>query len=65
MLDPVYSVRWKTVACFVDLAAQQIIGVDSAVLAFVQACFDREAVLLGAVADGSITAEMLEEGWPA
>ena len=64
MLDPAYSVRWKTVAGFVDLTAQQIIGVASAVRAFVQASFDREAVLLGAVADGSITAEMLEEGWP-
>lgn len=65
MLDPAYSVRWKTVAGFVDLTAQQIVGVASAVRAFVQASFDREAVLLGAVADGSITAEMLEEGWPA
>ena len=65
MLDPAYSVRWKTVAGFVDLTAQQIIGVASAVRAFVQASFDREAVLLDAVADGSITAEMLEEGWPA
>lgn len=64
MLDPAYSVRWKTVAGFVDLTAQQIIGVASAVRAFVQASFDREAELLGAVADGSITAEMLEEGWP-
>ena len=64
MLDPAYSVRWKTVAGFVDLTSQQIIGVASAVRAFVQASFDREAVLLGAVADGSITAEMLEEGWP-
>ena len=64
MLDPAYSVRWKTVAGFVDLTAQQIIGVASAVRTFVQASFDREAELLGAVADGSITAEMLEEGWP-
>ena len=64
MLDPAYSVRWKTVAGFVDLTAQQIIGVASAVRTFVQASFDREAVLLGAVADGTITAEMLEEGWP-
>lgn len=65
MLDPAYSVRWKTVAGFVDLTAQQIIGVASAVRAFVQASFDREAVLLDAVADGTITAEMLEEGWPS
>lgn len=39
-------------------------GVASAVRAFVQASFDREAVLLGAVADGSITAEKPEQGWP-
>lgn len=65
MLDPAYSVRWKTVAGFVDLTAQQIIGVASAVRTFVQASFDREAELLGAVADGSITAEMLERGWPS
>ena len=65
MLDPAYSVRWKTVAGFVDLTAQQIIGVASAVRTFVQASFDREAVLLGAVAAGSITAEMLERGWPS
>ena len=64
MLDPAYSVRWKTVAGLVDLTAQQIIGVASAVRAFVQASFDREAVLLGAVADSSITVEMVEEGWP-
>ena len=60
MLGPAYSIRWKTVAGFVDLTAQQIMGVASAVRAFVQASFDREALLLDAVADGSITAEMLE-----
>ena len=64
-LDPDYRVKWKAATGFVDLTAQQIIGVASAVRAFVQASFDREAVLLDAVADGSITAEMLEEGWPA
>lgn len=64
MLDPAYSVRWKTVAGFVDLTAQQIIGVASAVRAFVQASFDREAELLAAVADGSITEAMVGENWP-
>ena len=64
-LDPAYQIKWKAATGFVDLSAQQIIGVASAVRAFVQACFNREAELLGAVADGSITAEMLEEGWPA
>ena len=64
-LDPAYQIKWKAATGFVDLTAQQIIGVASAVRAFVQACFNREAELLDAVVDGSITAEMLEEGWPA
>ena len=64
-LDPGYHIKWKAATGFVDLSAQQIIGVASAVRAFVQACFNREAELLDAVVDGSITAEMLEEGWPA
>lgn len=63
-LDPAYHIKWKAATGFVDLSAQQIIGVASAVRAFVQSCFDRESELLGAVADGSITGEMLEEGWP-
>ena len=64
VIDPQYSVHWKTAGGFVDLTAQQVIGVASAVRAFVQACFDRESELLDAVAAGSITAEMLEQGWP-
>lgn len=64
VLDPLYSVRWKTPAGFVDLTAEQIIGVASAVRAHVQAAFDREAELLDALAAGTFTPEMLEEGWP-
>ena len=63
-LDPGYHIKWKAATGFVDLTGEQIIGIASQVRAFVQACFNREAELLGAVADGSITAEMLEEGWP-
>lgn len=65
IIDPAYSLHWKTSAGFVELTAQQVLGVSSTVRAFVQACFNRESALLDAVADGSITAEMLEEGWPA
>jgi hypothetical protein len=65
LIDPNYSLHWKTSAGFVDLTGQQVIGVASAVRAFVQACFNRESDLLDAVAAGTITAEMLEEGWPA
>ncbi|WP_162770591.1 DUF4376 domain-containing protein, partial [Pseudomonas abietaniphila] len=64
LIDPNYSLHWKTSAGFVDLTAQQVLGVASAVRAFVQACFNRESDLLDAVAAGTITAEMLEEGWP-
>ena len=63
-LDPGYHIKWKAATGFVDLTGEQILGIASQVRAFVQACFSREAELLGAVADGSITAEMLEEGWP-
>ena len=63
-LDPGYHIKWKAATGFVDLTGEQILGIASQVRAFVQACFNREAELLGFVADGSITAEMLEEGWP-
>ncbi|MBK3446372.1 DUF4376 domain-containing protein [Pseudomonas lactis] len=63
-LDPGYHIKWKAATGFVDLTGEQILGIASQVRAFVQACFNREAELLGAVADGLITAEMLEEGWP-
>ena len=60
-----YVLRWKTSQGFVDLTAAQVLAVADAVSEHVQLCFDREDALLLAVADGSITAEMLEEGWPA
>lgn len=63
-LDPGYHIKWKAATGFVDLTGEQILGIASQVRAFVQACFNREAELLGAVADGSITVEMLEQGWP-
>lgn len=64
MLDSAYTARWKTRSGFVDLRANEIIAVASAVRAHVQACFDREAELLSALDDGSFTPEMIEEGWP-
>ena len=60
-----YVLRWKTSDGFVDLPAAQVLAIADAVSEHVQLCFDREDALLGAVADGSITAEMLEEGWPS
>ncbi|WP_395589415.1 DUF4376 domain-containing protein [Pseudomonas sp. TR47] len=63
-LDPDYRIKWKTASGFVELTGDQVIALATAVRAHVQACFDREAELLSAVADGSITVEMLEQGWP-
>lgn len=60
-----YVLRWKTSEGFVDLTADQVLAVADAVSEHVQLCFDREDALLGAVADGSIMAEMIEDGWPA
>ncbi|MFK3973783.1 DUF4376 domain-containing protein [Pseudomonas sp. NPDC087358] len=63
--DVDYVLRWKTSEGFVDLTAAQVLAVADAVSEHVQLCFDREDALLGSVADGSITAELIEEGWPA
>lgn len=63
-LDPAYVCRWKTPTDFVQLDAPTLIATASAVRAHVQACFDREAELLEALADGTFTDSMLEEGWP-
>lgn len=60
-----YVLRWKASDGFVDLPAAQVLAIADAVSEHVQLCFDREDALLAAVADGSITAEMLEEGWPS
>lgn len=65
MLDSSYALRWKTPAGFVDLTAEQIIGVATAARAHVQAAFNREAELLEALEAGTFTPDMLDQGWPA
>lgn len=63
--DSSYTVDWKcSNNTFVSLTAEQIVSVADAVGDHVQACYSREADLLEAVADGSYTDPMLEEGWP-
>lgn len=64
LVDPAYVMQWKTSGVFIELAAPQIMAVARAVRAHVQACFDREAALLAALADQSFVPAMLEEGWP-
>lgn len=63
-IDPAYVMQWKTPGGFIELTAPQVIGIARAVRAHVQACFDREAELLAALDAGTITAAMLNEGWP-
>lgn len=63
-IDPAYTMQWKTPTGFVDLTGEQVIGIARAVRAHVQACFDREAELLAALDDGTLTDAMLEQGWP-
>lgn len=64
-IDPAYVMQWKTPAGFIELSATQVIGIARAVHAHVQACFDREAELLAELEAGTLTNEMLEQGWPA
>ena len=64
MLDADYAMQWKTIEGFVELTGAQVIGVARAVRAHVQACFNREAELLAELEAGTLTDEMLEQGWP-
>lgn len=65
VIDPAYKCQWKTVGGFVDLDAQQIVSLASAMRAHVQACFDREAALLDALEAGTYTDDLLDQGWPS
>lgn len=64
MIDPNYVMQWKTPNGFVEMNAQMIIFIARAVRQHVQSCFDREAALLVESENGTITDEMLEQGWP-
>lgn len=65
VIDSAYTCQWKTSEGFIDLDAQQIIAIASAMRAHVQACFDREAALLDALDAGTYTDDQLDQGWPA
>lgn len=64
ILDSEYVCTWKTVNRPVRLTASQLIEIATAVRAHVQACFDREGVLLAAVNNETYTDAMLTQGWP-
>lgn len=64
ILDPEYRCNFKTRNGFVEIGAEQILAIAKAVRAHVQACFDRELILLEALEAGTYTDEMLKDGWP-
>lgn len=63
LLDPAYTCNWKTESGFVTLTAEQIQGVAVAVRQHVQACFDREAGLIGQIKNATTQAELEEIKW--
>ncbi|BAQ72940.1 prophage tail fimber assembly protein [Pseudomonas sp. Os17] len=64
--DANYVIHWKLEnGSFVQLDARQVQVCDSAVDAYVQACFMRESELVDAVDAGLYEASMLIAGWPA
>jgi len=64
VVDPTYRCTWKALNGPVELNAQQLIDIASAVRTHVQACFDRESQLLEALAEGNYAEDMLTQGWP-
>ncbi|UQS15584.1 DUF4376 domain-containing protein [Pseudomonas sp. HS6] len=64
VLDPEYRCNFKTLNGFVEIGAEQILAIAKAVRAHVQACFDRELILLEALEAGTFTDEILKDGWP-
>ena len=63
LADPSAEIRWKLPdGRFVELTAAQVLAIAGGLRAHVQACFDREAELLGALAAGQ--PEDAAAGWP-
>ncbi|WP_454917266.1 DUF4376 domain-containing protein [Xanthobacter sediminis] len=67
--DPTMSLLWKcTGGVWVTLTAAQVLALADAVRAHVQACFDREATLAGALTAAetveAVAAIDIETGWP-
>jgi hypothetical protein len=64
MLDNTYVCKWKTAEGFVELDADKLLNMAKCLRKYVQACFDREAVLIEVVESETFSDEMLNEGWP-
>lgn len=64
VIDPDYTMQWKSRDVFISLNGSQVIAIARAVRAHVQACFDRESELLEALSSDLLTDDMIEQGWP-
>lgn len=64
-IAPASSAQYKAADGYIQLSSAQIVAIASTIQAYVQACFDREAVLLTAITDGTFTIDDLQVGWPA
>jgi hypothetical protein len=64
IIDPTYTLRWKTPLGWVQFEGDQVTMIASIVRQHVQDCFDREETLVDAVNDGTFEESMLEQGWP-
>lgn len=64
VIDPDYVMQWKAGDGFISLNASQVIAIARAVRSHVQACFDRESELLENLSAGTLTEEMIGQGWP-
>ena len=62
--NPDLVCNWKTPSGFILLTADQLREVAAAVRLHVQRCFDREAELLTALANGAFRLDILKVGWP-
>lgn len=59
-----FSLGWKTRGGWAQLDAEQMVAVANAVMAHVQACFERESEMLDALDAGEYTDARLGTGWP-
>jgi hypothetical protein len=63
MLDDTYVCNWKAEGAFVQLSAEQILDIAKEIRKHVQNCFNREAVLLEELKNGTFVLSMLESDW--
>lgn len=63
LVDPTYSLQWKTPTGFIPLTAEQLKAVGAAVRKHVQDCFDKEAELLKKIEEAKSAEELAAVVW--